>query len=293
MKNFKTLILIAAILLQGCATTTFYQLYKTESDNVKVEENELLFENEEIKVVFNLWDNYGNSGFLIFNKTDSNIYIDLKKSHLIINGIAKTYFQNRTFTESSSSSLSLGNSYTSSYLNKNSSAYGSAYYSDNFGTANYQSVTKGILTTSSSKSKTTFAKGFSVSYIEKDIVIIPSNSAKVFNGFNLNNSLFRDCDLFRYPSIKSIKTKNFDLENTPLKFENIISYGYELNKIKEIKCNFWVSEITNYPSTEFMERKYPEYCGDKSQNSKNYFIYSNPNNFYIKYSKGSSIGFKH
>ena len=284
MKIYKTLILIATVLLQGCASTTFYQLYKTESDSVKLEKNELLFENEEIKVVFNLWDNYGNSGFLIFNKTDSNIYVDLNKSHLIINGIAETYFQNRTFSETASSSVITGNSHTSNSLNKN--------YSNHYGTSNFQSVTTGTLTTSSSKSNTTLAKGFSVTYIEKDIEIIPSNSAKVINGYNLNNSLYRDCDIFRYPSPKSVKTKKFAPENTPFIFENIISYGYSPNEIKEIKCNFWVSEITNYPSTEFTERKYPEYCGDKSQISMNYFIYSRPNNFYIKYNKSNTI-YKH
>lgn len=296
MKKGKNLILVIAVILSSCAPTTFYQLYKTESNNVETEENGLTYENDDIQVIYNFWDVYGNSSFLIINKTDSNVFIDLKKSHLIINGIAKTYFQNRTYSETSSSSRSVGSYSSSSYLNKSSTSFSNAYYIDGFGNVNSQGYTTGSISTSSSKSKITTAKGFAISYIEKDVICVPANYAKIFNGFSLNTDIYRDCDLFRYPSSKSIKSKKFDSETSPLSITNIISYGFDesnLKKFKEIESNFWVSEITNYPSTEFYERKYPEYCGEKSQYSKNYYLFNKPNRFYIKYSNGTTTGLEH
>ena len=290
------LILAVTLILSSCAPTVFYQLYNTESSNVEMNENRIIYENDDIKVVYDFWGNQGNSDFLIINKTDSNVFIDLNKSHLVKNGIAKTYFQNRTFSESSSSSLSVRNYYSSSYLNKSTNSFGNVYYSNGFGIANSQINTSGNLSTSSSKSKSIIAKGFSVTYIEKDIICIPKNSAKIFNGFSLNTDIYRDCDLLRYPSRKSIESKKFDKENTPLNIKNIITYSFDennSNSLKEIENNFWVSEISNYNSTEFYKVKYPEYCGEKSQYLKRYYLFYKPNRFYIKYSKGSSTELKH
>ena len=288
MKKRKLLILIVTIFLSGCASTTFYQLYKTESSNTETDKNGMIYENDDIIVFYNFWENYGNSSFLVENKTDLNIFINLEKSHLIINGMAKTYFQNRTFLKSSSTSLSVGSYFSSSYLNKRSTSFGNIYYLERFGSAISQSNTIGTFSSSLTKSKSTIAKGYSVSFIEKNIVCIPAKSAKIFDGFSLNGSIYRDCELFRYPSKTSIESKKFDKETTPLIIKNIISYGFietELNNFKIVESVFWVSEITNYPSSVFYERKYPEYCGKKSLYSKNFYLFYKPDRFFIKYNK--------
>lgn len=281
--------MIVAVLFNGCATTTFYQLYETNSDDVSIRNNDLLYENDDIKVVFNLWENFGNSGFLIYNKTDSSIYIDLKESHLIVNNIAKTYYQNRTFSESSS----VLNAHQVQATSSMSSTSGNTNVFNGYGSANIQTNLTGVASSTSSKSQSAVKEESSVTYIEKDIINIPPESAKIFNGFYLNNTLYRDCELLRYPSSKNIKSKSFKKENTPLYFKNIISYGYEPGNLKEIECDFWVSEITNYPKDEFYEKRYPEFCGDKSTYSKNYFLFNKPNRFYINYEKGPVSEFEH
>ena len=132
--------------------------------------------------------------------------------------------------------------------------------------------------------------------IEKDIVCVPPQSAKPFTGFSLKNSLFRDCDLLRFPSKKEITSKTFDAESSPLIFKNLIAYGFEETQedsYKKIETDFWVSEITNYPKEKFIESKYPEFCGEKSDYQLNYYIYDQPNRFFIKYKKGTTTVFDH
>lgn len=272
--QFRVLLLLGFVFLQACASKTFYQLYVTQSNEANVKEDALTYENQDIEVVFNFWGNYGNSGFLIFNKTESNIYIDLKHSHLIVNQMAKTYFQNRNFTESSSSSYSTGNQYSFEHLiRSNVSADGP--------------IVK------STQSKTSLARGYAVTYTEQDIICIPPQSGKLFDGFYLRESLYRDCDLFRYPSPKRIINQKFDQDSSPLKFENIISYSQTPDSPKEVRFSFWVSEISNYPESEFLEWRYPDFCGTRSKYSIDYFLYEKPTNFYIIYEKGSSSLYEH
>jgi hypothetical protein len=296
MKSQVHLFFAAIFLFSGCATTTFYQLYKTESKDVQNVSDGMVFENEDVKVVYNFWDDSGNSSFLLFNKTESDIFIDLKKSHLILNGIAYTYFQNRTFSESTSSSFSIGGSTTSNYYKGISTALISGYYFDGYSSSNAIANTVSSLSSLTTRSKSTVAKGQAVTTVEKDIICIPAHAAKAFTGFSLSNNLFRDCDLLRFPTKKKISTKRFGINSTPLTIKNIISYGFaETNSdsYKSIETDFWVSEITNYPEPEFTERKYPEYCGEKSRYQQKYFLLDSPDRFYISYKKGTNETFKH
>jgi hypothetical protein len=296
MKSQVHLFLVAIFLLSGCSTTTFYQLYKTESKDIQNVSDGMVFENEDVKVVYNFWDDSGNSSFLLFNKTESDIFVDLKKSHLILNGIAYTYFQNRTFSESTSSSISVGGSTTSNYYKGISTALMNDYYFDGHSSSNLVVNTVSSLSSLTTKSKSTVAKGQAVSTVEQDVVCIPAQAAKIFAGFSLSNNLFRDCDLLRFPSKKKISTKRFGVNSTPLTIKNIISYGFaETNSdsYKSIETDFWVSEIANYPEPEFTESKYPEYCGEKSKYQQKYFLFDGPDRFYISYKKSTTEEFEH
>lgn len=288
--------LVVFFLLSGCSTSTFYQLYKTDSNDVQNLAEGMVFENEDVKVVYNFWDDSGNSSFLLFNKTESNIFVDLKKSHLILNGIASTYFQNRTFSESTSSSFSLGGSTTTNYYKGISTALLSGYYFDGYGSSSAIANTVSSLSSLTTRSKSTVAKGQAVTTVEQDLVCIPAQAAKAFTGFSLNNSLFRDCSLLRFPSKRQIATKRFNQNNTPLTIKNIISYGSDENpggSFKTIESNFWVTEIANYPEPEFTESKYPEFCGEKSKYQQEYFLFDGPDRFYIMYKKSTTEEFDH
>ena len=128
--------------------------------------------------------------------------------------------------------------------------------------------------------------GSSVSYNEEKIVCVPSLTSKVISEYSIKESLFRDCDLFRYPTNKQIKTKTFIKSNSPLVFSNKIAYfiGHPDN-LQRFENEFYISEITNYPEREIIESRYDEFCGEKSMIKTAYFIIDSPDKFYLKYNK--------
>ncbi len=124
-----------------------------------------------------------------------------------------------------------------------------------------------------------------VSYNEEPIICIPANSSKVINEYIINNSIYRDCDLFKYPTKKQINTINFSKENSPFVFSNRIVYYIEKPEdIYHFENEFYITEITNYPESEIVEEKSEVFCGQKGDDLKKIKDEA-PFKFYIKYSK--------
>lgn len=274
MKTKKILLpVLIAMLLTSCISTSYFQVYKTApSDKLVVKDNLFVYEDENCKVSYNLWGEGGNIGFQFFNKTDKNIYLNLEESFFILNGVSYNYYKNRVFTSSTSSgaTTSRGTTATKSVTGLN--------YLDLIQTNRISATnTVGLMTSA----------GLSVSYNEEKIVCIPSKTSKIISEYRINESLFRDCDLFKYPTKKQIKSKTFSKEQSPLVFSNRIAYtmGQTDNLIK-FENEFYVTEISNYPESEMFESEYDEYCGQKSLAMTKFVKNISADKFYIKYSKG-------
>lgn len=277
MKTKMNLIFIAvmAVLLTSCATTSFYQVYKAvPSDKLITKDNNyLIYEDENCEVSYNFWGLGGNIGFHFYNKTDKKIYLNLEESFFVLNGIAYDYFKNRIYTLSASSGG------TTSKTSSKSKSVTQVNYLDLPQTNRIQTTTNVGLMTSS---------GYSISYNEEKVVSIPSKTSKIITEYNINESLYRDCDLFKYPTKKQVKSKSFSKTKSPIVFSNRISYTVEQSD-KQVKFEneFYVSEISNYPESEILELKFDEFCSQKSTTKTKYFKNVSPDKFYIKYTKGT------
>ena len=119
---------------------------------------------------------------------------------------------------------------------------------------------------------------------EDSIIRIPAKTTKRISEYSINSTRITDCDLKKYPSRKTIKTKSYTIEQSPIIFSNIITYETKGEKMT-VQNEFYVSEIANYPATEFFEYKYTEYCGKKSKSKTKFNKFYNTDKFYIKYSK--------
>lgn len=272
MKIRKLLYAISiGLLMTSCATTSFYQVYNVKPNQETIQKTEnLFFEDENCKISYNLWANGGNIGFNIYNKTNENIYVNLNESNFVLNGFAYDYYKNRTFTTSESKSASDSKTSTGSVAVIGINVY------DNIQTNQVKS---------SSSANISSSVGYAVTVKEDSIICIPAKTTKRISEYSINNTLIRNCDLFKYPSRKTIKTKSYSIEQSPLIFSNIITYKAKGERIT-VKNEFYVSEITNYPATEFFEYKYDEYCGQKSKSKTKYYKFYDTDKFYIKYSKG-------
>jgi hypothetical protein len=265
-----------SILFSSCVTTSYYQVYKSaHSDKIKLEESNLVYEDDNCKVLYNLWTEGGDIGFKFYNKTDKNIYLNLEESFFVFNGYANNYFKNRVYTNSSNSGSTV--------------SYG-ANVSKSVTGFNYLDLIQTNQISVSKSSGVISSKGYAVSTNEEKIICIPSKASKIISEYSINESLIRSCDLYKYPSKKQVKTISFQKNESPFVFSNRLTYsvGQNTNPI-QFENEFYVMEITNYPEKEFMVLKTEEYCGQKSYAYKNYFNYAAPNKFYIKYSAGQYL----
>jgi hypothetical protein len=268
MKTKKLIISsLIAFMFTSCITNTnFYQVYKTiPESNIKLKDSMLVYEDDNCKVLYNLWNNGGNIGFQFQNKTETNIYLNLEECFFINNGFANNYYKNRVYTSISNYGLTQSAAKSISGLN---------YLN--------------LIQTNSASENTISSSGRSVSTTEEKIICIPAYTSKVINEYSIKQTLYRDCDLLRYPSKKEIKTLTFTKANSPMTYSNRIEYkvGQNGTPIK-FENNFFISEITNYPESEITVLKPNKFCGQETIEKTNtkYFKKVSPNMFYIQYNQ--------
>lgn len=273
MKNIKTILVsLITLLIASCSSTSYYQVYKTTaSEKINLKENSLVYEDQNCIISYDFWANEGDVGYKFYNKTEKNIYLNLDESYFILNGISNNYYKNRIFTNSQNSGVIVTKGASAA---KSVSGY-------NF----LDLLQSNLISTSSSVGKTS-SSGTSVAFNEEKIVCIPPKTAKIITEYNINQTLFRDCELLRYPSKKEIKSKHFTKSNSPIIFSNIISYKTAQSDIlNKVQNEFFVSEITNLPKSEMISSKYEEFCGSKNVYKTDFFVEPAPNSFYIQYLK--------
>ena len=272
-KSSLLLNLACAITLTSCYPT-FYQVYNVKPDNqLENKDRALVYEDLNCKVTYHLWSENGNIGFIFYNKTDKDIFLNLDKSFFIKNGIAYPYFKNRTIasTNSIGSTHIIGGTTSISVTGMN--------YFDLIQT-NRLNSTNAI--------KYSIGSGYSISYTEEKIICIPSKASRIIVEYSINDELIRDCNLFKYPTKRQINSVFFSEESSPLKFYNRIVFNLKDSQESIVLENhFFISEIKNYPESEMIDEVFEEYCGKKSNISTQYSKHYAPYKFYIKYSKNN------
>lgn len=71
---------------------------------MKIQDSCIVYENEDCKVMYNLWSENGLVKFAIFNKTNSDIFVDMTQSIFSLNKQANEYYKSRTWYKNISSS---------------------------------------------------------------------------------------------------------------------------------------------------------------------------------------------
>ena len=79
------IVAFATMLMFSSCSSTFYQVYQVEAEQMEVTDNAIIFENDDCTVLYDLWANGGNMSFLFTNKTDNSIYLVMSESFYIQN----------------------------------------------------------------------------------------------------------------------------------------------------------------------------------------------------------------
>ena len=263
MKKLLLLPLMAAV-LSSCSSKIFYQVYKTESTTVTSKtDNAMAYEDDRCRVEYNLWADEGEAGFTFYNKTDEVLKLRLDESFYVLNAIAHDYYGHRVFEDSRNTVVTA----TSNF------GYG------RFGWISMYGAT-GIASGNAS----------SVSVTEAPILAIPPKTAKHVSEYKINQVLYRDCDLFRFPSARKVTTKNFTATASPLQFYNLIIYTLGTSETRQsVKNDFAVTAITNYPQKVVLKRINNEFCGEKEFSQGFMVGDGSPDKFYLKYVKVEGI----
>lgn len=288
MKRFLLLIAVCTA-LSSCAPTTYFQMYQTQPvTDITMRDNCMAFEDENCEILYNFWKEYGEIGFVFYNKTTENIYLHLDECFYVENGFAYDYYRNRVYTNSKSyvASTQLTNIQGSYVTKSNASANANYYKINSYGISNaygnqttykngYVYGSTGTITNASSNS---------VSIAEKQVICIPPKTSKIITEFNIKNSVYRSCDIVRNPRRKDARSVSFNIDNTPLTFGNRIAYSVADNEeLIRISNEFYVSKIANYSSFDITRLEYIEECGRQTQSQVRVFKESGPNQFYIRY----------
>ncbi|HOK37052.1 MAG TPA: hypothetical protein P5538_00360 [Bacteroidales bacterium] len=254
MKNFS--ILILAALVFACTPQNYYQLIETDTSTQNITSNYFFFENEDVIIQYNLWSNLGNGNFILHNKTNNDIFIDMKRSHFIVNDFAQTYFQNRHFNPKKIGTLNQENT-------------------------DEESLKIPGFTKLANPQQT----NIEISFNEERIICLPPHSKKIIQGFELQQQPIRDCRLYRFPKKTEITSIEFDKENSPITFRNRICYSFkeDFTVSKYIEDSFYIKKITNLPSTEFEKQEFMVFCGDSTDYRVKYYPLMKPNSYYILY----------
>ncbi len=197
--------------------------------------------------------------FTIYNKTDKDIIINLRKSFFVINGIANEYFQDRTVSNG--------------YSSVSSSSYTSGYYSSYYRSANSRTSTT-----------TTVREENSSQVKDKEYLTIPSKTAIQLNNFYLTNKRIINCNLRIDPSGSNIRKASFSKTDSPITVKNIITLLTPNDSLR-LENSFYVNELVNYRTKDFETIIDTSVCGRKlfiAEYIKG-FKFQNDNSFYFKY----------
>ncbi len=253
----KLIIPFFAILFASCATKSFYQVYKASTDHGILTKDKIVFEDESCKVAYDLWADGGNVGFGIYNKTESDLTLDLTRTYFVLNGVANEYFQNRTFTRSASS--------------------GTALTTSNFPYYYYLYWAPARITGASTTS-------FATSYIEKPLLTIPPKTRINVSEFHVVNRRYVNCDLLKYPTSKTIKSVKFDRSDSPFVFYNVITYRSRGDSAR-MENEFYISEIANYPEKSMFATVDTSMCGRTLEIPDTIFKDVSSDKFYYRYTR--------
>ena len=270
---FKLVCVVVTSVLSVSCSQNFYQVYTMDSNDLKMQDNSLLFENADCQVSYNFWSDGGYVSFAFKNKPDKDIFINMNESFLVVNGNAHNYFEAKTYTYGSAYATTTG--YGESLgvsLSGNTGIWSNKQYTASAGVAASVQSRSAIMNTVSRK--------------EQEIVCIPANSFKTFSKFCLSPVIYQKCvKKVDFPSSRASLAK-FDSNNSPIIMNNRLTYGFKNDAMdKHIDNVFWLGEIENFSEKSAIEKSNEKGCYDLVSREIRHFKIGKPSQFYRHYQK--------
>lgn len=287
----KKIFALCTLLVLFSCSSAYQQIVSIASPEMKLtDDGRYTYDKDAFVIDYNFWADGGKVSFVLTNNSDHDVYVDLSRSFLVVNGMTFDYYQNRKWSSNATNTVTTSSSYGTSTTVSSALALaaGSAYsYGDyslasGFGTASGKSRTNAW----SGKSSVTNTVNRGVEVTEKEGVWVPAHASRRFNEFSLMDLPYRQCGFVRNPSKKEDVTLEFTEKNSPYTFENMIMLVVE-GKDCRISNAFYIDSLTNIPYKESYEEYDEKDCSENPTGEKiRFYKFYSPNRFYINYSLG-------
>jgi hypothetical protein len=245
-KNISILSLV--LLLSSCSQVFYYQVFESKLKGATEKTESLVYENEDLQVNYDLWGKMGYMYARVYNKKDVPVYIDLDRSHLIINGNTVDYYQ------------------------------------PDEQTIGKQLIQKTI--SNFTNTQTNVVRDVSKTTKMKKVIEIPPDAYAIIGNICMDFPFYKGCGLSRFPNSKFGSFVSFNPENTPYNFRNYMTYSlsYDFNKTIVLDNNFWVEKITNINQKRFLgDYKAIIECDKRTGAGTYSYPFKKAGNFYIEY----------
>ncbi len=250
--------------------TTYYQIYNvTPFNEMEIHDDYIVFENEDCRVLYDMWAEGGSSSYMLLNLTEENLYIHLDECFFVLNDYAYDLFKGREFSSNYDRLIAASQT-------EKSTANVTGLNNFKLLQTNQLSITNTLYSS--------LQVGKEIRYKEKKVICIPPFTYKMIPSYNIQDRIIKYCEMEEYPNENKGSTLEFTDENTPLLFENIISYSLDSveNLKNKIRNSFYVDAIENYHKNSIFEPYDIMDCGKVVESSK-YNIMMAPYRFYNVY----------
>lgn len=278
-RHFRTLAMMAVVASMGMTSCKqlYYQVYDVKSDALKQEDNSLVYENSDLKVMYNLWGVDGSVGFILQNKTDKDLFVDMDKTFFILNGQANDYFKNREYSSTTTDVATVGYGFSQTYWGVNG-YWPTQYY---------------VPTTASALTKLMKGQSHGITTKEKQIVCIPAHAYKVISEYKVSPRFVKTCERSKDFPKRTVNVANYSESSSPVKFKNRIAYSFDSDckNLQHIENSFYVSSVTNYSKKAAVEKvREKTDCYSSQKQKRQYFKIGGPDKFYRTYHSQGTAG---
>lgn len=258
----RKLVLVCLIVyLVSCSKKAL--IFETRPVNVSVtrdEKNYFVFENDTIRMVYSFWSKEGSMAFSIYNKLSVPLYVNWKRSSLVLNSQKTDYWTDETF--SSTTTRGVGTAVV------------------NYTSPVYQLI--GLTAMSSiSHTQTNSTRPEKVTFIAPQSYVFKVKDGLLTGTIPINSFEWKK-DQFTFKSRKK-KIKGevavFTEESTPIVFRNFLSISTSEDFIGEryIDHTFYVDKMLRVKYKDHYLEKYDTYLRRYVPSSSFY----RPTNFYL------------
>ena len=237
----------------GCAPQFAYQVMETRPEAALAPAQPALH------LTYDFWNPNGQVGATLTNTTTGPVYLDLNRSHLIVNGAAYTYYSDTEY----SSTETIGRSVSR-------------------GRTGYNSLLRNL---ESGGAAASMASSSSLRVRPKAVVEIPPSAHLAVQQKPAIGGPVNTCELSAYDHRRNAVVM-YDSATTPLRFRFYFTYSTspELSALQVLDYGFRVGKITAMMSSTFYGPTVPDKdpcSGKRLMTTSSTYPFANSQNLYV------------